>query len=175
MVLLAGQDGCQTNTIQLDGDEITVDTEFEGDLTCQAFTEDNKHFLAISNGDDIFQYWAFPGEMIHELDIEDIIDEDEEYNMGYTLFHIKGKLFVINFTERYYIYDADKNEIVDELIVDGHEPRPTHEIYPSLDDDTLITDIEYMDEVHDIIVLHTTRAKNREVSYFRKADLAKLF
>lgn len=54
------------------------------------------------------------------------------------------------------VVDARSMRVVDELAIEGHEPRPTEEYYPRLvGDRSLCTDISYIARVRDyLIVVH---------------------
>ena len=165
MQLMAGQDGCSTTFIALNGDNrLSFAAMPAYSYTCVSFDEAGSRFLCIENDEKSIHHFTYPG--LEEIGMYQFEYDLHEGSLDYTLIYLYDKA-IIQYGECFYLLDIKTMEVVEDFVITGHEPVPVHEIYKNLeDDDSLICDISYMcsagkhiigfaerDGISDIIVL----------------------
>ena len=143
MQLMAGQDGCSTAFIALDGENrLSFAAMPACSYTCVSFNETGSRFLCIENDEKSIHHFTYPG--LEEIGVYQFDYDLHEGNLDYTLIYLDDRA-IIQYGECFYLFDIKAMEVAEDFIIAGHEPVPVREIYKNLDDDySLICDVSYM-------------------------------
>jgi len=164
--LMAGQDGCITIFVNFsDGEIIFRSLHEKYSYTDLSFNNEGTYFLCIENDESTIHHFSYPA--LKEIGIYE--HDSEDGNLEYTLIHLE-KTAIVCYDDNYYVLNLENMKISEDLIIEGHEPVPTREIYKNLDDDFLICDISYMCGAGDYIVGCAIRDNESDVVIMKKSD-----
>jgi hypothetical protein len=138
--LAAGQDGQRVYWLRRDGAGFSCTLEPRLVNTIPPiFSPDGEHFLVLDEEKGLCKYDSNRGEQISSpMNLE---DEDDPF--AESLAYLNARQVLASTNEgRIFLVDTDRMEIEDEVALEGHEPRPIGEYYPTLANDPgLCTDI----------------------------------
>ena len=150
--LAAGQNGQRVYWITRHPDALAAELEpFLEDTTPPVFALEGNEFLVIDDLPSVCKY-RFPTE--RKLGVCRFKRGDEAY-FGNCLCYLDATSALVGSHHgRLFRIDLRVMKITDEIIVQGHEPRPVEEYYPSLvGEKTLCTDIASVARFGEIVVL----------------------
>jgi len=124
----AGQDGQCLYWGNYDGSKLTAQRFPDlTDITPPSFDRSGRRFLVVSDDSvRLYEYPAGPelGRMVWPLENDPPAETVTFVGDEHAVVHSgNGRLFLISLRQM---------EVVEEIIIRGHEPRPVHEIYPNL-------------------------------------------
>lgn len=131
MWVAGGQDGQCLYWGRFDGSKLTV-RHFEGltDTAPPAFDRSGQRFLVVSGGNvRLYQYPSGPelGRIPWPLEDDPPAESVVFFGEDHAVVHSgNGRLFLV---------DLRKLQIVEEIVIRGHEPRPVRELFPNLQRD----------------------------------------
>ncbi|MDL2234455.1 hypothetical protein LJC63_12890 [Ruminococcaceae bacterium OttesenSCG-928-L11] len=166
--LMAGQDGCTTLFVSLSDSQITLTPLHKTySYISPAFDDTGKRFLCIEGDESSVHHFRYPELQEignHKFDVS-------EANLDYTLIYL-GETGIVRYADTFHLLDLATMKIADNLIIKGHEPVPTCEIYKNLKDDTTpICDITYMCSVGVYIIGFVPKGDAGEIVVLQKSDL----
>jgi hypothetical protein len=174
--LAAGQNGQRVYWITRNQDSLDAELEpFLEDTTPPVFAPNSNEFLVIEDFTCVRKY-QFPTD--RKLGVCRLKRAEEEI-VGDCLCYLDATTALVRSDEgRLLRIDVRVMKIADEIVVPGHEPRPTEEYYPSLVGDmNLCTDISSFDSFGEIAVLgyHRQNLPTKDTLMFYEASaLAKI-
>ena len=154
--LAAGQDGQIVYWLHASPDGFTWDQEVVlQNTTPPAFCADGSTFLVCDECGGIAQYDYATGRKLGPT----VRSPDEDGRFAESHCYLDSDRAIAATNEgRVFLIDTRRMAIVDEVVVEGHEPRPIHEYYPTLkDSDELATDISWFKRVNDSIAFIVRR------------------
>ena len=128
----AGQDGQCLYSVRLDGSSISVQ-RFPGldDTTPPTFDAGGKRFLVVSGYD--LKLFGYPlGPELHKIPWQ--LEDDPPAECA--AFIGPEHALIQSGNGRLFLVDLQAGRIAEEVIVEGHEPRPARELYRNLQRDT---------------------------------------
>ncbi|MEG5046917.1 hypothetical protein [Microcoleus sp. B4-C1] len=130
----AGQDGQQVYWLYDDGIKIhAVEVACLADTSPPVFHPAGSEFLVLDDSERELSRFSFPDCNLLGQCKWPWPDSDDGF--GYCICYLSDNRILINTNEGImYQIDLEKMEISDELILSGHEPRPSEELYPNLKD-----------------------------------------
>ncbi|MEG4865187.1 MULTISPECIES: hypothetical protein [unclassified Microcoleus] len=130
----AGQDGQQVYWLYDDGIKIhAVEVACLADTTPPVFHPVGSEFLVLDDSNRELSRFSFPDCNLLGQCQWPWPDSDDSFD--YSMCYLSDDRLLINTGNgRMYLIDIEKMEISDELILSGHEPRPSQELYPTLKD-----------------------------------------
>ena len=139
--LAAGQDGQCIYWARRGGDGAIAITPFAGILETRPpiFDASGERFLIITN-DELRHYSFSDGRLLGSLSWP-FDDNDVFTHVAYAAENRAA--FQTNATSRLFTVDLDTMSVLDEVALEGHEPRPLREIY-KLSEDELGTEVQYL-------------------------------
>ncbi|MEG4309571.1 MULTISPECIES: hypothetical protein [unclassified Microcoleus] len=131
----AGQDGQQIYWLYDDGTEIhAVEVPCPDDTGPPEFHPAGGEFVVVHDCDRQISRFSFPD--CNLLGICECPCPDSDDWFRYSMCYLSDDRLLIDTVEgRMYLIDIDKMEMLDELILSGHEPRPSQELYPNLNEE----------------------------------------
>lgn len=131
----AGQHGQQIYWLYDDGTRIhAVEVPCLYDTAPPEFHPAGGEFVVINNYDRQISRFSFPD--CNLLGICECPCPDSDDWFRYSMCYLSDDRLLIDTVEgRMYLIDIDKMEMLDELILSGHEPRPSQELYPNLNEE----------------------------------------
>ncbi len=165
--LAAGQDGSSIILLTFENNLVEVKDMFpESCLSCPAFNEDGTKFLTLEFYDGILYHYSYP-----QLELLGEFEYDMESEVCGTIIYLNSESAIISYDYRYFLLDIDSMKIVEEIIVEGHEPVATEKIYPNLEgDESLITDISDMRVVGDKVLANLISKSESKMLVFDKTN-----
>ncbi|MEG3932917.1 MULTISPECIES: hypothetical protein [unclassified Microcoleus] len=129
----AGQDGQQIYWLYDDGTEIhAVEVPCPDDTGPPEFHPAGGEFVVVHDCDRQISRFSFPE--CNLLGICECPCPDSDDRFSYSTYLSDDRLLINTGNGRMYLIDIEKMEMLDELILSGHEPRPSQELYPNLKD-----------------------------------------
>jgi hypothetical protein len=128
--LAAGQDGQRVYWLRRDGAGFSCTFEPRLINTMPPiFSPDGEHFLVLDEEHNLGKYESNGGERVGSpLNLE---DEDDPF--AESLAYLNERQVLASTNEgRIFLVDTDRMELEDEVALEGHEPRPIGEYYPTL-------------------------------------------
>jgi hypothetical protein len=139
----AGQDGQCLFWASRHGSDIIVERFIGLDATTPpSFNQSGDRFLAVCDADELRQYQFPQGPLLKQMHWP--FDDMDNQIGDAVLFVDPTRALLPSTTDRLYLVDLTKMAIADEISIRGHEPKPTSEIYPSLSEDGLCSDLAYL-------------------------------
>jgi hypothetical protein len=136
----AGQDGQCLFWARRDGSEIKVDPFSDLDATTPpSFNRSGDRFLAVCDANELRQYGFPQGPLLGKMRWP--FDDMGNQIGDVVLFVDPTRALLPSTADRLYLVDLTKMAIADEISIRGHEPKRTSEVYPSLGDDGLCSDL----------------------------------
>jgi len=140
-----GQNGQQIYWLYDDGTEIhAVEVPCPYDTAPPEFHPAGGEFVVVHDCGRQISRFSFPD--CNLLGICEWPWPDSDDGFGYYMCYLSDDRILVNTDEGImYLIELDKMEISDELILSGHEPRPSQELYPNLKDveEGLCGDLHY--------------------------------
>ncbi|MEG4807064.1 hypothetical protein QUA82_04450 [Microcoleus sp. F8-D3] len=131
----AGQDGQQVYWLYDDGIKIhAVEVACLADTTPPVFHPAGSEFLVLDDSNRELSRFSFPDCNLLGQCQWPWPDSDDSFD--YSMCYLSDDRLLINTNEGLmYLIDLNKMEMLDELILSGHEPRPSQELYPNLNEE----------------------------------------
>jgi hypothetical protein len=164
--LAAGQKGQRVYWVTKQPDALEVELEpFLEDTSAPVFAPEGNTFLAIDGLTSVCKY-QFPTERILGVCRSKWGEAD---HFGYCLCYLDARSALVHtHHDRLFRIDLRAMKIADEIIVEGHEPRPLEDYYPSLvGEKALCTDIAYFARVGETVVLGYHRETGAELDQWK--------
>lgn len=158
----AGQHGQQVYWLYDDGIRIhAVEVACLADTTPPEFNPTGSEFLVLDDTGSNLSRFSFPD--CNLLGICECPCPDSDDWFRYSMCYLSDDRVLIDTDRsRMYIIDIDKMETSDELMLIGHEPRPSQEVYPNINDieEGLFGDLDcfYRFDSDSILSVHSQRA-----------------
>ncbi|MEG3846714.1 hypothetical protein QT971_05605 [Microcoleus sp. herbarium19] len=154
----AGQHGQQIYWLYDDGTRIhAVEVPCLYDTAPPKFHPAGGEFVVINNYDLQISRFSFPD--CNLLGICECPCPDSDDWFRYSMCYLSDDRLLIDTNEGLmYLIDLNKMEISDEVILSGHEPRPSQELYPNLNDEEgLCSDLDcfYRFDSDSILSVHS--------------------
>ena len=149
--IAAGQDGQRICWFTIEQQRLKqVEMASPVDTAPPVFSPDGEFFAV--GGDDSVCIWSLP----LAKQIGCCAASDEEDAFAHSMCFVSEKhLIVATQSNRVFAIDASAQRVIDELVIAGHEPRPTSFYYPPLKDDELCTDISFFRPAgHGVVFVH---------------------
>lgn len=149
--LAAGQDGQQVYWLTRQAGEVRCDPEINlENTTPPAFSPSGTSFWVV-NDDQAACRFEYPS-VRQTASCESPCGEDDPFGCSVCCLDDRYA-FVGSGSGRIFVLDARRMNVVEEVIIEGHEPRPVEHYYPSLvGDKQLSTDISFFQRVGSLIV-----------------------
>ncbi|MEG3834891.1 hypothetical protein [Microcoleus sp. Z1_C3] len=131
----AGQDGEQIYWLYDDGTEIhAVEVPCPDDTGPPEFHPAGSEFVVLHGCERTISRFSFPD--CNLLGICEWPWPDSDDGFLFSMCYLSDDRLLINTNEGLmYLIDLNKMEMLDELILSGHEPRPSQELYPNLNEE----------------------------------------
>ena len=173
--LAAGQDGCEI--WELDDTDATMRYHEVFPNHCHimpVFSPDGKRLLTMENDERLFYSYTWPGAEIitRQRDFTEAELEEEEAMPVYSMVLLKKGLAVVKSAlNRLYLFDTDRMERREELVIEGFEPAPANEFSPNLSDKLPYIPIERFERYCDVLIAVTSKdAKNHALAIINEAE-----
>ena len=175
MVLAAGQDGVETWELAL-SDGVIHSREMcpQGSYRSFAWRTDGARFLAVDNNTNTVACFSYPSLDVQSAQSDDLVNYGDESSLpGYDMVWLSnGQAIVQGMDYRFWLFDPDTLTRIEEVAIAGWEPVSTREVYPRLDDDSLMSVIGEWKRVGDLLIAKTLDGwKNPALFIFSEADL----
>ena len=176
--LAAGQDGIEIRELDATGSAMRHRVVFPKYChVMPVFHPDGKRCLTLENDEQLFYSYTWPDASLvaKQRDYIDIDREDEEVYPNYSMTYLRNGLAVVQSASmRLYLFDPEKMERLDELVIEGFEPVPIKEVFTNLKDDkSLYSPIERLERFGDMLVAKTGRhAENQALILLSEEDLS---
>jgi hypothetical protein len=146
--LAAGQDGSALYLLSRNARALSATEMFPGEcFSAPVFNRVGTRFLTLDFYERILYHYSFPAlQKLGEFPLDGRLGrEDGEPGEYGDFLYIDGKTAVVNRDNRCFRLDLTGMALTGEIIVAGHEPKPTEHFYPRLAGDrSLMTDIRFM-------------------------------
>jgi hypothetical protein len=148
--MAAGQDGQELFWLSVKKQMIEcLKLESLSDHTPPCFLSCGNEFLIIDEEDRICKYSYPELELLGKHE-----SQNDDYMAGYSLCSVNERKALAILNERVFLFDIERMCVLEEVIVEGHEPQPTEFYYPSLKGETeLCTDISHFEKFGDKIIM----------------------
>jgi hypothetical protein len=147
----AGQDGQEIYSLKRDGVGFSVNrVEKLTNCTPPAFSQDGSELLVLTEDYSICRF-AYPSV---ECLGPPCLSDDDDNPFAESLCYLDSQHALVGTGEqRIFLVDTSTMRIEDEIAIEGHEPRPIREYYPTLAQERgLRTDITWFSRLGDVIV-----------------------
>lgn len=152
----AGQDGQTIYWLKAGDRELEAD-RMDQLNECGPPTVSNwaDEFLIFTDTNILRRYSLHDCELLSEAEL--LSTSEEDHGFGLDIVCISAEEALVCFEPgRIYLVDLISMSIQHEVVLEGHEPRPTRELYPSLNDDELCSDVSSVFSINgQIVSLHT--------------------
>jgi hypothetical protein len=169
----AGQDGSAIHLLTNSGNLSSKDLFPDQCLSSPVFNEDGTRFLTLEFYDGILYHYSYPQlEMLGKYEYE----RDEVFEQGGTILYINSETAVISYNSRYFLLNigVEEMKVIEEIMIDGHEPEAVEKFYPRLGEDkSLMTDIPFMMTMNRKIFASVDFSTENKVLVFDEIDFAK--
>jgi hypothetical protein len=132
----AAQDGVDLFECEFQGSSLEVKKIFTNYcFMTPAWLPDGSKMLTLENDENYYALYSYPHYELLSEQINDSIVEDD-LSHGYNMVYLKNGLAVVEYGEgRYFLFDPVRMEHLEEIVFQGFEPVPAHQLYKSLKDD----------------------------------------
>ena len=180
MELAAGQDGIEVWEFDDTDSALQYRKVFPGyGHLVPVFHPDSRRLLTLDNDDRFFYTYTWPDEtLIAKQDSTKVNWDDTETINDYYFEYLKnGLAFVQSFNYRFYLFDPTKMERLEELVIEGFEPRQGlyKELYPNTKEDgTLHSPLQSFERTGNVLLARTCHLlKNQATVLIAEDDLIK--
>jgi hypothetical protein len=140
---VAGQDGQCLFWASRYGSDITVDRFIDLDATTPpSFNRSGDRFLAVCDANELRQYQFPQGPLLKNMRWP--FDDMDNQIGDAVLFVDPTRALLPSTADRLYLVDLTNMAIANEISIRGHEPKRASEIYPSLEEDGLCSDLAHL-------------------------------
>jgi hypothetical protein len=156
--IAAGQDGQQVHWLKRRGSKLSCELEDQlANTAPPVFSSDGSEFLVVNENNAICKYeFATMKRSGAALEAE---DEDNPFAESLCYFDKRHALASTN-EGRVFLVDTQRMKVVEEVEVEGHEPRPIGEYYPMLAKERgLGTDISWVTRLGNAVVFIFRRVR----------------
>lgn len=156
--LAAGQDGQQALWIMhaADGIRCVLDPNLKNTIP-PSFSPSGRNFLVVSDDVRGQGLRKFSYDALEELaSCASPGGEDDAFDTSLSYLD-ETRALVDAFSNRVFAVDASTMTVVKEIVIEGHEPRPTTHYYPGLADESLCTNLSHFQRFGDMVVFVVKR------------------
>jgi hypothetical protein len=139
MWMAAGQNGQQVFWLNSVDDQVSCDQELKlENTTPPVFCSEGSHFLVSDECNQLCQYEFSTGRKLG-ASIKPV--GADNWFAESVCWLDNGRAIAATNEGRVYLIDTNRMRIVEEVVIEGHEPQPVSEYYPGLKGNELVTDI----------------------------------
>jgi hypothetical protein len=173
MELAAGQDGIEIWRLDDSAPALRHEVVFPKDCHIMpTFHPSGKRLLTLENDEKLYYSYSWPEtELLAKQ--RNFSRDNEEDCSNYCMVYLQNGLAVVqSATDRLYLFDPDKMDRLEELVIKDFEPVPTNVLYyPNLkNDETLCSPLEVIERLGDLIVARTNKRWKEQAMVLLKED-----
>lgn len=168
--IAAGQDGQQVHWIRRRGGKFSCELENQlANTTPPVFSTDGSEFLTVNENHAICKYEF--GTM--KRSGRPVVSNDQDNPFAESLCYFDKRHALAGTNEgRVFLVDTDRMKVVEEVELEGHEPRPIGEYYPILaKEHGLATDISWFTRLGNAIVFIYRRDRGNGIKTWKDSLL----
>lgn len=156
--IAAGQDGQEIHWLKNINGKIFYQKDLTfSETTPPAFSPSGNEFLILDESNSVSRY-KYPILKIGSCEWE---DDDNNDLFGYYMGYVNENLALVASNEgRILFLDLNEMKITNELIIENHEPLPTHHYFPSLKESGICTDLNFFEKFENNFVFVYKRKSN---------------